>query len=316
MKLLTIRRNGGYHPAVLIGDDVLDLTIAKRYISAAALIPDSTKVIIAGGNEALALIQKTIDGVPSVAAQLKSDNGLIAYDEADLGPVIPNPQILLAASMNSYAHVKEMGDEPPKYPCGFHKAVSSICASGDDILLPTDHGEHVDWEGEFSIVISKRCHKVTPEEAGDYIAGYTMVNDVSAREFAKEFKASGPDVGDVCQAWERNVLGKSYPTFSPMGPVMATKDEMPWPLTYRMQTIVNGEVMQDSTQEDLVFSPGEVISYFSQVIVFEAGDVITMGSPPGVGMARKPPIYLKPGDQVDIHVDGIGTLKNGVAKTT
>ncbi len=318
MKLLTLKHTDKNHPAVLIGDEVLDLILARKTLASAGQIPDSAKGIIAGGKKSLALVQSVIDAASSetVFEKLRNDGALIAFESATLGPVIPDPLILLAGSMNSYEHVREMGDPPPAKPCAFHKAHSAISASGDDIVLPPDHGEMVDWEGEFCVVIGKTCHRVSEQEAIDYIAGYTLLNDVSAREFAIEFKNSGPDVGDVCQAWERNVLGKSYPSFAPIGPVMVTAEEMPWPLTYQMETLVNGQVMQSSTQEDLVFNPAQMISYFSQTLIFEPGDIISMGSPPGVGMARKPPVFMKPGDVIEVRSEPIGTLRNVVSASS
>ncbi len=318
MKLLTLKNADNKHPAVLIGEEVLDLILARKTIASANQVPDSVKSIIAGGEKSLALVQNIIDQASSadIIDKLRENGALTAFESAILGPVIPDPLILLSGSMNSYEHVKEMGDPPPAKPCAFHKAHSAISASGDDIILPPDHGEMVDWEGEFCVVIGKKCHRVSDQEAIDYIAGYTLLNDVSAREFAIEFKNSGPEVGDVCQAWERNVLGKSYPTFAPIGPVMVTADEMPWPLTYHMETLVNGEVMQSSTQEDLVFNPAQMISYFSQTLIFEPGDIISMGSPPGVGMARKPPIFMKPGDVIEVRSNPIGTLRNVVSASS
>ncbi len=315
MKLLTLKRTDTNNPAVLIGDHVLDLVAARKIIASASQIPDTLKGIIAGGKKSLTLIQDVVDqaNAEDVIEKLLNDGSLITFESATLAPVIPDPLILLSGSMNSYEHVKEMGDPPPTQPCAFHKAHSAISASGAKIILPPDHGEMVDWEGEFCVVIGKTCHRVSEEEAIGYIAGYTLLNDVSAREFAIEFKNSGPEVGDVCQAWERNVLGKSYPTFAPIGPIMVTADEMPWPLTYQMETLVNGQVMQSSTQEDLVFNPAQMISYFSQTLIFEPGDIISMGSPPGVGMARKPPVFMKPGDVIEVRSDPIGTLRNVVS---
>ena len=196
--------------------------------------------------------------------------------------------------MNSRGHVAEMGDEPPPYPCAFHKVKSALSASGADIVPPPGHGDMLDWEGEFCVVIGRRCHRVEVGDAMAYVAGYTLMNDVSAREFVKPFVTS-VGASPTAQAWERNVLGKNFPTFAPIGPVIATRDELPSPLTYHMETLVNGEIMQSSTQDDLVFGPAEMIAYFSQFYVLQPGDIISMGSPPGVGMARQPQVFLKPG---------------------
>jgi len=145
-----------------------------------------------------------------------------------------------------------------------------------------------------------------------YVAGYTLMNDISAREYVLPFvKSIG--AAPTAQAWERNVLGKNFPTFCPLGPVIATPDEFPAGFGYHMQTLVNGEVMQSSTQEDLVFGPAQMLAYYSNFHIFEPGDIISMGSPSGVGMSRRPQIFLKPGDIVEVRVPEIGTLTNRIA---
>ena len=232
--------------------------------------------------------------------------------QARLGPVVPNGNLVLAGSMNSRGHVAEMGDEPPPYPCAFHKVKSALSASGAKIVPPPGHGDMLDWEGEFCVVIGKSCHRVAVEDAMEHIVGYSLMNDISAREFVPPF-VTAVGASPTAQAWERNVLGKNFPSFAPIGPYIVTRDEMPEPFAYHMETLVNGEVMQSSTQDDLVFGPAEMVSYFSEFYVFEPGDIISMGSPPGVGMARKPQQFLKPGDVVEVRVPQIGTLTNRVA---
>ena len=314
MKLLTLRSGDRFHPAILIGEEVLDLVAARAAIPLATLVPDSMVRLLAGGTEALKVVARLagLAEAPAARARLQSLGAILPFSAAVLGPVVPELELLLSGSMSSRGHLEEMGDEPPRYPCAFHKVRSALSASGADIPVPHGHGDMLDWEGEFCVVIGARCHRVSVEEAMDYVMGYTLLNDVSAREYVMPFVTSkGP--APSAQAWERNVLGKNYPGFAPIGPVIVTKDELPTPLTYHMETLVNGEVMQSSTQEDLVFGPAEMVSYFSQFYVFSPGDIISMGSPPGVGMARRPQIFLKPGDTVVVRVDAIGSLVNGVA---
>lgn len=314
MKLLTLRSRDRFHPAVLLSDDVLDLVAAREVISLAKSLPDTLKGILEAGTGGLELVQQVIVSAkePATRARLVEIGALTPFASVVLGPVVPDPDMVLSGSMNSHGHLSEMGDSPAEHPCAFHKVRSAISASGADIVPPPGHGDRLDWEGEFCIVIGKRCHAVSIEEAPDYIVGYTLMNDVSAREYALPFIQAKGAV-PAAQAWERNVLGKNYPGFAPIGPVIATKDELPSPLSYHMETVVNGEVMQSSTQEDLVFGPAEMVSYFSQFYVFQPGDIISLGSPPGVGMARKPPRFLKAGDVVEVRVDAIGSLVNGVA---
>ncbi|WP_330212003.1 fumarylacetoacetate hydrolase family protein [Pseudomonas sp. Z18(2022)] len=314
MKLLTVCVGDTFHPSVAVGDDVLDLVVAREVIALASDVPDRMTALLAGGADTLSLIARIVALVadPETREHLVSAAALVPFSKIILGPVVPDPDLVLSGSMNSHGHLNEMGDQPPSYPCAFHKVRSALSASGSAIVPPPGHGHMLDWEGELCLVIGARCHRVSVEEALDYVVGYTLMNDVSAREYVIPFvTAKGP--APTAQAWERNVLGKNYPTFSPIGPVIVTKDELSSPFTYHMETLVNGEIMQSSTQEDLVFGPAEMVSYFSQFYVFAPGDIISMGSPPGVGMARKPQVFLKEGDTVEVRVASIGSLINTVA---
>jgi 2-keto-4-pentenoate hydratase/2-oxohepta-3-ene-1,7-dioic acid hydratase in catechol pathway len=169
----------------------------------------------------------------------------------------------------------------------------------------------VDWEAEFCGVIGRICHNVSAQEALDYVAGYTMINDVSARNWVKPMaQLSGLE---ATQAWDQNLLGKQFPTFCPMGPAVATKDEITNSNKVSFELKLNGKVMQSANTDDLAFDLAALISFYSQFHVFRPGDVISTGSPAGVGMGRKPFVFLKPGDIVEIRADGIGTMKNLVA---
>lgn len=315
MRLLTLLVAGDFHPAVLVGEEVLDLVASRGHLAQADAVPGSMKALLAGGAATLSAVESVVAACAdhAIADRLRAAGALAPFDGASLGPVVPDPDLVLSGSMNSHGHLREMGDTPPEHPCAFHKVRSSLAASGASIAPPAGYGDMLDWEGEFCVVIGTRCHRVAVEKAMDHVVGYTLMNDVSAREFARAFITSqGP--APTAQAWERNVLGKNFPGFAPVGPVIATKDELPTPLAYHMETVVNGEVMQSSTQDDLVFVPAEMIAYFSQFYVFEPGDIISMGSPPGVGMARKPPQFLKPGDMVEVRAAGIGSLVNMIDK--
>jgi acylpyruvate hydrolase len=314
MKLLTLRSNDRYHPAVLIADYALDLILARGVIELARCLPDNMKSLIAAGPEALNVIERVVSIAkdPDVRESLLKIGGFAAFADVTLGPVVPDPDLILSGSMNSHGHLREMGDAPAVHPCAFQKVRSALSASGAPIVPPPGHGDMVDWEGELCVVIGARCHAVSVAEAQDYIVGYTLMNDVSAREYVLPFVQSKGPVPSA-QAWERNVLGKNYPTFCPVGPVIVTKDEFQYPLTYVLETLVNGEIMQSSTQDDLVFGPEQMVSYFSQFYVFQPGDIISMGSPPGVGMAQKPPRFLRGGDLVEVRMNRIGSLVNAVS---
>lgn len=224
---------------------------------------------------------------------------------------IPDPGIVLSVGMNYHEHLQEMKTPVPAKPAAFTKSVASIIGSGEPIKLPGAHASMVDWEGEFSVVIGKSCHRVRASQALDYVAGYTLVNDVSARDWvAPIFQAQG--IMGPIHAWEANLLGKMFPTFCPMGPCMVTKDELPDPGKVRIETRLNGRVMQSASTDDLVFGVRELIEHYSQFYFFRPGDVITTGSPSGVGYGRNPKVFMKPRDVVEVEVKEIGVLRNTV----
>jgi 2-keto-4-pentenoate hydratase/2-oxohepta-3-ene-1,7-dioic acid hydratase in catechol pathway len=312
MKLLTLRVNRAFHPAVIAGDEVLDLVLARDVIPLAWFVPGQMRELLAGGDEGLEVVRRVLTLAAGQRDALRAAGALIAFAEARLGPVVPDPNIILSGSMNSRGHLHEMNDPIPELPSAFEKTRSALAASGDDILRPPGHDHMLDWEGEFCIVLGAKCHRVSQADAMRYVAGYTLMNDISAREFVLPF-VTAKGAAPIAQAWERNVLGKNFPTFCPVGPVIATKDEFPAAFDYHMETLVNGEVMQSSTKEDLVFGIEQMLSYYSHFHMFEPGDIISMGTPSGVGMGRRPRVFLKPGDVVEVRVPEIGTLVNRIA---
>jgi len=231
--------------------------------------------------------------------------------EVKLLAPIQNPALVLSVGMNYHEHLKEMKTPVPEKPAAFTKSVASIIGTDDAIRIPPANPDMLDWEGEFSVVIGRPCHRVRAAQALDYVAGYTMVNDVSARDWvAPIFKATG--IMGPIHAWEHNLLGKMFPTFCPMGPCIATKDEIPDPANVRITTRLNGQTMQDANTDDLVFSVVQLIEYYSQFYFFQPGDVITTGSPSGVGYGHNPKVFMKPGDVVEVEVKEIGVLRNTV----
>src|SRR5690349_8370462 len=224
---------------------------------------------------------------------------------------LPDPGLVLSVGMNYHEHLKEMKTPVPEKPAAFTKSVASIIASGEAIKSPASNPSMLDWEGEFSVVIGRPCHRVKAAQALDHVFGYTIVNDVSARDWvAPIFQAQG--IMGPIHAWEHNLLGKMFPTFCPMGPCMVTKDELPDPGNVHIETRLNGRVMQDANTDDLVFSVPQLIEYYSQFYLFRPGDVITTGSPSGVGYGRNPKVFMKAGDIVEVEVQGVGVLRNPV----
>jgi len=290
MHLVTFEHDGEARPGRLVGETIVEL---------AALAPDLRTLIERG------LIDK---------ARTFAGKEFVRKNVRLLAP-IPNPGLILSVGMNYGEHLKEMKTPVPEKPAAFTKSVASIIGPDAPIRLPASHPNMVDWEGEFSVVIGKPCHRVKAAQALDHVAGYTLVNDVSARDWvAPIFSASG--IMGPIHAWEHNLLGKMFPTFCPMGPAIATADEIPDPTNVKLQTRLNGSVMQDANTDDLVFGVAELIEYYSQFYLFKPGDVITTGSPSGVGYGRDPKVFMKAGDVVEVEVPAIGILRNPVAGDT
>ncbi|ACB77877.1 fumarylacetoacetate hydrolase family protein [Opitutus terrae] len=217
-----------------------------------------------------------------------------------LAPVAPTN--ILAIGLNYRKHAAESGNEPPKTPVLFIKATSSVQHPGDPIELPVKLASHkVDYECELAVVIGRRCKNATRANALDFVLGYTCANDVSARDWQRGDLGGG----QWCEA-------KSFDTFCPLGPVLVTKDEIPHPNALQIRTILNGETMQDWNTNDMVFDVPALIEFLSGSKTLLPGTVILTGTPHGVGFARRPPVWLKPGDEVVIEIEKIGRLSNPV----
>lgn len=314
MKLLTLKSEGQLHAGVQMGTDALDLVLAADVIGAAKAVPQSVRAILESGTNAFNRIAEVGRLVDANRAGLVANGALRPIADVTFGPIIPDPAMFLSIGANSRAHIAEMNDTPPPSPEFFFKVRSAISASGDTIHPPVKYANMLDWEGELCAVIGRTCHRVTVEDAENYIAGYTLTNDVSARDTVRDFiTAEGRHA--VVTSFRILTQLKNFPGFCPVGPVLATRDEFPAAWDYKLETRVNGEVVQSSTKDDLIFTPAQILSYFSEFYVFQPGDIFSLGSPPGVGMAMKPPRFLKSGDRVDVSLAEIGVLTNmiGVA---
>ena len=286
MKLVTFEIDGQACPGRLAGDEIVDLQ---------ALAPDVRSIL---EHDLLAEARKA------------SGRSVSMRGVKLLAPIL-NPGMVLSVGMNYHEHLKEMKTPVPEKPAAFTKSVASIVGPDAPIRIPPGNPSMLDWEGEFSVVIGRPCHRVTAAQALDYVAGYTIVNDVSARDWVAPIFSAQGIMGPI-HAWEHNLLGQMFPTFCPMGPALATKDEVPDPANVKLQTRLNGTLMQDANTDDLVFSVVQLIEYFSQFYLFRPGDVITTGSPSGVGYGRNPKLFMKAGDVVEVEVQGIGVLRNPV----
>lgn len=231
--------------------------------------------------------------------QLVKEGKLAALKEGlQYGPPVYRPEKIICIGLNYRKHAEESGMDMPKEPVVFFKAPSSINGPFDDVVIPKN-SQKTDWEVELGVVIGKRANYVTKEEAMGHVAGYVLHNDVSEREFQLERGGQ----------W---VKGKSCDTFAPIGPYLVTKDEIADPHKLHLWLKLNGEMVQDGNTADFIFDIPTVISYLSQFMSLMPGDIISTGTPEGVGLGFKPPKYLKDGDVMELGIDGIGTSRQQV----
>jgi len=226
------------------------------------------------------------------------ENGLLvgSRDAYWFAPV-PRPGKLICIGLNYRDHAAESNMPIPERPIIFSKFSTSVIAPGEAVVIPPT-SQQVDYEAELAVVIGRRAKNVKATRAIDYVLGYTAFNDVSARDF--QF-ADGQ--------WQR---GKSCDTFAPMGQTIVTTDQITDPHKLSIKLVLNGQTMQDSNTDQLIFGVPELIEFLTESITLEPGDVIATGTPPGVGFARKPPVFLKPGDQMEVLIEGMGGLGNPV----
>jgi 2-keto-4-pentenoate hydratase/2-oxohepta-3-ene-1,7-dioic acid hydratase in catechol pathway len=241
------------------------------------------------GPRGLAKIRKTnLEKLPLVRSGVR------------LGPCVGNVGNYIAIGLNYADHAAEAGQPIPKEPIVFNKAPNCIIGPNDDIMLPK-RSQKTDWEVELGVVIGTRARYVSKKDALNHVAGYCCANDVSEREF--QLERSGQ--------WTK---GKGCETFGPLGPWLVTTDEVAAPQTLSMWLDVSGERMQTGSTKTMIFHVGHLVSYVSQFMVLEPGDVIATGTPPGVGLGKKPPKYLKAGDVVSLGIEGLGEQRCKVVR--
>ena len=231
--------------------------------------------------------------------QLDASDLPLVNKNVRLGACVGNVGKFLCIGLNYSDHAAEAGMPVPNEPEVFTKATSAICGANDDIIQPLN-SDKLDWEVELAIVIGKYTSYVSEEEAASHIAGYCVCNDVSERAFQLE-KGS---------QWDK---GKGCDTFGPIGPWLVTRDEVEDPGNLNMWLEVNGHRYQEGNTQTMVFGPAFIVSYLSQFMSLQPGDVISSGTPPGVGLGQKPPVYLSVGDQIKLGIDGLGTQSQTVA---
>lgn len=221
----------------------------------------------------------------------------LPLDQVALLAPVPSPGKVICVGLNYRDHAAETGAAIPDEPILFPKWANSVIGPGAPVEIPAAASK-VDYEAELAVIIGRRAREVSADRALDHVAGYACANDVSSREL--QFRSS---------QW---LLGKAIDSFLPLGPFLVTADEVPDPHKLPIRCLVNGEVRQDSSTEQMIFGVDELIAFISRTITLEPGDVIVTGTPSGVGMAHQPPCWLQPGDQVTVEIDGLGSLTNPI----
>ncbi len=238
--------------------------------------------------------------VKSLSISLKNEKNGDPITLKDYDAPLKHPSKIVAIGLNYVDHASESKMELPNHPLVFAKFPSSIISAADPVQIPEYVTDQVDYEVELGVIIGKKAKNVKREDALKYVFGYTVLNDVSARDLQFE---DGQ--------WVR---AKSLDTFCPLGPVIVTADEIPDPQNLNLGCSVNGETLQNASTKDMIFGVADIISKLSQSFTFEPGDIIATGTPSGVGLGRKPPFYMKPGDVMKTWIEGIGEMINPIEK--
>jgi acylpyruvate hydrolase len=309
MKLITFSREGiSQRIGAIFNEKVIDLHTSYRALLASegkiraqqiadAFLPADMNGFLQGGKESMELAKQAVD----YALNNKSADGYrLVYElnEVKVEAAVPSPGKIICVGHNYREHILEMKRELPPYPVVFAKFANTVIGPQDDIpFYPIS--EQLDYEAEFAFVVGKRARNVSQEDALDYVAGYTIVNDVTYRDLQRR-----------TLQW---LQGKTVEGSAPMGPWLVTSDELQDPSGLEVVLTVNGEERQRSNTANLVFSVQYLVEFLSNLMTLEPGDVILTGTPGGVGVARDPQVFLKDGDVVKIEIDKIGTLENRVA---
>lgn len=280
MKLVTFSHKVDTRIGAVVGQEVVDSLGDSE-------LPQNMIDFLSAGKPALISLRELID----------SGISRIPLTETRLKAPIPRPGKYLGIGLNYSEHIQETGREKPEYPLFFNKQTTCVIAAGEAIHRPRV-SEKLDYEGELAIVIGRRCRHVPRERATEVIAGYTIANDVSVRDWQMR-----------SHTW---TLGKSFDTHGPLGPWIVTPDEIGDPHNLDLKTWIDGELRQSSNTRHMLFNCFEMIEYLSTVMTLEPGDVITTGTPSGVGVKMEPRGYMKPGQTVKIEIEKIGSLSNPV----
>ncbi len=282
MKLATLKTDRGPRAVAITPDGYIDLNDGD------ANLPCCLKQFLALGPAGLAQAQAVVDGATPAA-----------YQEDQFAPTIPEPQKVICVGLNYADHAAETGATVGEEPIIFNKFPTTIRGHLDNIELPPE-SDKVDYEAEMVAIIGTGGKSIPREKAYDAVAGYCVGHDVSARDW---------QMGKPGGQW---LLGKTFDSFAPLGPILVTSDEVGDPNKLAIKLRINGETFQDSSTSQLIFPIDYLVSYLSRICTLMPGDLIFTGTPPGVGAARTPPVFLKPGDEVEVEIEKLGILRNPV----
>jgi 2-keto-4-pentenoate hydratase/2-oxohepta-3-ene-1,7-dioic acid hydratase in catechol pathway len=306
MKLYTWEAEGRRFLGAKWGEQLIDLAVAYgamlsvRPLSPGApgRLPDDMLSLLRMGEIGMRTARATLRFIAGRPAIPVAQKVTYSFDEVKILAPIPRPGKILCSGINYRGHLEENpGAKMPTEPFFFSKLPSAVIGPNEPIVHPKQT-QQLDYEVEFAVVIGKRMKNTSEGEVMNCIAGYTILHDVSARDV--QFKDN------------QITLGKNFDTFCPLGPCIVTPDELPNPANLYLRSMLNGKVMQNGSTSDWIFPLPLLLSHLSQVMTLEPGDVVSTGTPAGVGVFRKPPVFLKPGDVVRLEIEGIGVLENPV----
>jgi len=283
MRLATLNTAHGPRPAVLVGERYVDL------VATDARFPTSMRLLLA--DPALLGAARDVAGRPNAVS--------VPAASARLHAPVHDPQKIVCVGLNYRDHAVESRMPIPKEPVLFSKFPSALIGHGEPVVVP-EVSTKVDYEAELVFVIGKRGRRIPEGAAMDHVAGYTIGHDVSARDWQLEKDG---------KQW---MVGKTFDTFAPVGPALVTRDEVPDPHKLGIQLRLNGKTMQSSNTEQMIFSVAQLVSYLSTVFTLEPGDLVFTGTPPGIGHALEPPVYLTGGEVTEVEIEMLGTLRNPV----
>jgi len=308
MRLVTVSARGQTRVGVEAGEWIIDLNRGGDALGTPARrrtpLPQSMNEFLAGGEDAMAAAREVAGGLegrlgdPREAARLQRDGVLWAAGEVRRRPPVPAPPKILCVGRNYAEHAREGGSEPPELPIFFGRFPHSLLAPGEPYVLPKVSPQ-VDFEGELVAVIGMGGREIPEARALEHVAGYTIFNDISIRDFQRR-----------TSQW---MIGKNFDRSGPLGPALVTRDEVPDPQALTLTVDLSGERMQEASTSIMIFPVAHLIAYISQALTLEPGDLIATGTPSGVGFARKPPRWLRAGDVVRVSISRLGVLETPIA---